>query len=59
MKVYLYCRNSCEHQTLSVEAQLDQLGRYASNQGYIVAGVFVDAAKSGASTLATATACKI
>tara|TARA_R110002126_G_scaffold50801_2_gene139686 strand:- start:712 stop:1389 length:678 start_codon:yes stop_codon:yes gene_type:complete len=51
MQVYLYCRNSCEHQTLSVEAQLDQLGRYASNQGYTIAGVFIDAAKSGATSL--------
>ena len=51
MKVYLYCRNSCEHQTLSVQAQLDQLHAYAASNHYDVAGVFVDEAKSGATSL--------
>ena len=55
MKVYLYCRNSCEHQKLSVEAQIDQLKAYASNQGYDIAGVFVDEAISGATQLAERT----
>ena len=51
MKVYLYCRNSCEHQTLSVQAQLDQLRAYAASNDYEVAGVFVDEAMSGATSL--------
>ena len=55
MKVYLYCRNSCEHQKLSVEAQIDQLKAYASKQGYDIAGVFVDEAISGATQLAERT----
>ena len=46
MKVYLYCRNSCEHQKLSVEAQIDQLKVYADKQGYDIAGVFIDEAIS-------------
>ena len=52
MKVYLYCRNSCEHQKLSVEAQIDQLKVYADKQGYDIAGVFIDEAISGATELA-------
>jgi len=51
MKVYLYCRNSCEHQTLSIEAQLNQLHAYAQLNSYEVAGVFVDEAQSGATSL--------
>tara|TARA_R110000851_G_scaffold71534_4_gene159116 strand:+ start:78 stop:752 length:675 start_codon:yes stop_codon:yes gene_type:complete len=55
MKVYLYCRNSCEHQKLSVEAQIDQLKAYAAKQDYDIAGVFVDEAVSGATQLAERT----